>query len=89
MVRLIVKNITGGNTSQEEATLLKHIIYENIDEYIELDFLDMDKIPSTFFFTLFSDLIYNKGRNFIIDRIKIVNLKNPDAYNRMINGTNF
>ena len=84
-----IKNITGGNTSQEEATLLKQIIYENIEEYIELDFLDMDKIPSTFFFTLFSDLIYNKGRNFIIDRIKIVNLKNPDAYNRMINGTNF
>ena len=89
MVRLIGKNITGGKTSQEEATLLKQIIYENIEEYIELDFLDMDKITSTFFFTLFSDLIYNKGRNFIIDRIKIVNLKNPDAYNRMINGTNF
>lgn len=89
MVKLIVKNITGGNTSQDEATLLKQIIYENLEEYIELDFLGMDKIPSTFFFTLFSDLIYNKGRNFIIDRIKITNLKNPDAYNRMINGTNF
>ena len=49
----------------------------------------MDKIPSTFFFTLFSDLIYNKGRNFIIDKIKITNLKNPDAFNRMIKGTNF
>ena len=89
MIKLIVKNITDGNTSQDEATLLKQIIYENIEDYIELDFSGMDKIPSTFFFTLFSDFIYNKNRNFIIDKIKITNLKNPDSYNRMINGTNF
>ena len=60
MVRLIVKNITGGNTSQEEATLLKQIIYENIEEYIELDFLDMDKIPSTFFSHYFQILFIIK-----------------------------
>lgn len=89
MVKIIVKNITGGNTSQDEATLLKQVIYENIEECIELDFIDMDKIPSTFFFTLFSDLIYSKSRSFIINNIKIKNLKNIDSYNRMINGTNF
>ena len=89
MVKLVVKNITDGNTSQDDATLLKQIIHENIGQYIELDFSGIDKIPSTFFFTLFSDLIYNKGRNFIIDKIKITNLKNPDAFNRMIKGTNF
>ncbi|MGM9973298.1 MAG: STAS-like domain-containing protein [Clostridiaceae bacterium] len=89
MLNVKVRDFLGENFGIEDAILLREWIKSNINEKITLDFDDIDKVPSTFFCCLFSDLIYKMGREFIFSNINVKNLSNRNDYNRVVLGTSF
>lgn len=82
-----VKNIIGTNFSCQDAVLLKKDILDGRNDDITLDFSGLGKVPTTFFYNLFSELLYINNRKYISDHIKVKNLANINDYYRVINGT--
>ncbi len=89
MLSIKVKDFLGEGFKIEDAILLREWIKNNIDSKITLDFQDIDKVPSTFFCCLFSELIHKLGREFIFSNINVKNLSNRNDYNRVVLGTSF
>ncbi|AJA47428.1 hypothetical protein CPAST_c13290 [Clostridium pasteurianum DSM 525 = ATCC 6013] len=83
---LNVKNIIGGQFTCEDAILLKSKISNNNDAVV-LDFTGIDEVPTTFFYNLFSDLLYTEDRNKSFQHIKVKNLSDIYNYNRVVQGT--
>lgn len=82
-----VKNVIGENFSCADAVLLKGTFKNATNETIVLDFDGIADVPTTFFYNLFSDMLYTQNRRKSFENIKVKNLVAIDNYNRVINGT--
>lgn len=82
-----VKSIIGTKFSCQDAVLLKEDVLNNKSDDIILDFSGLGEVPTTFFYNLFSELLYINNRKYISDHIKVKNLANINDYYRVINGT--
>ncbi len=89
MKNILVKDIVGREVQPEDAIILKEVIKENLDQPITLDFAEITKVNCSFFSNLFTDLFYDKGRDYIIDNVCVKNLSNQSAYRRVVLGTAF
>lgn len=88
MERVInVKNVIGENFTCADAVLLKSDFKAADYETIVLDFNGINDVPTTFFYNLFSDILYTQNRDKSFKNIKVKNLAAMDNYNRVINGT--
>lgn len=83
---LNVKNIIGGQFTCEDAILLKSNFPDNGDTVV-LDFEGINEVPTTFFYNLFSDLLYTTDRNESFQHIKVKNLSDIYNYNKVVHGT--
>ncbi|MHC1685470.1 MAG: DUF4325 domain-containing protein [Clostridiaceae bacterium] len=84
-----VKDFIGENLNLENAIVLKDIINaSNGEEYI-LDFQGITRVNTTFFLSLFNDVINEKGRDYVLQNFKIVNLNNEQDFYRVLLGTHF
>ncbi|MGL4740494.1 MAG: STAS-like domain-containing protein [Sarcina sp.] len=84
-----VKEYLGENLRAEDAIVLRSVMDSNIENGINLNFEGINKVSTTFLTSLFSDLIYRKGRKQIIDKINVKNLSNKSDYSRVVMGTTF
>jgi hypothetical protein len=82
-----VKNVIGENFTCADAILLKSNFKTSGNETIVLDFSGVSDVPTTFFYNLFSDMLYTQNRSKSFENIKVKNLVTIDNYNRVINGT--
>lgn len=84
-----VKEIIGLNFKCQDAVILRKYIKDNINDKTILDFDGIDHdVPTTFFYTLFSELLYEKDRTYLMEHIEVKNLSNYEDYKRVILGTN-
>ncbi|WP_010239690.1 STAS-like domain-containing protein [Clostridium arbusti] len=83
---LNVKDIIGGQFTCEDAILLKSN-FSNDNDTITLDFTGIDEVPTTFFYNLFSDLLYTTDREKSFQHIKVKNLSDISNYNKVVQGT--
>lgn len=88
MKNIIVKDVVGTNLRPEDAIILSDLLKEELSEKITLDFGD-NKVSSTFFCKLFTDLINTMGRDYIAAHINVKNLSNISDYKRVVLGTAF
>ncbi|MDT8716753.1 STAS-like domain-containing protein [Clostridium sp. 19966] len=89
MEAIKVKEIIGTNFECEDAILLRNYIENSIDKNVVLDFADINTVPTSFLYCLFTNLINSKGRDFIASHIKIKNLENINDFTRVLLGTAF
>lgn len=82
-----VKQVIGADFTCEDAILLKKDVLTNGDVTTVLDFDGISDVPTTFFYNLFSDLLYTSDRKKAFEHIKIKNLINTDNYNKVVLGT--
>ncbi|AAK80628.1 hypothetical protein BJV85_001208 [Clostridium acetobutylicum] len=82
-----VKSMLGDKFSCQDAVVLKYHILKSKGDDITLDFSGLGDVPTTFFYNLFSELLYSNNRNYILDHIKVKNLANMKDYNRVVKGT--
>jgi hypothetical protein len=90
MKEIIVKQITGEEVVATDAIIVKGIIKEVLiskDENIQIDFQGVKGVDSSFMSSVFTDLIYQYGRRYLIDKINVINLQNYDSYGRVVYGT--
>ena len=81
-----VKDIIGTNFTCQDAILLKSQIKSNLTKTVILDFNGINTVPTTFFYTLLSDAIYENGREYLFDHLKVKNLSNSNDYNMVVLG---
>lgn len=90
MERVInVKNIIGENFTCCDAVLLKNAFKSAGNNTVIFDFKDIHDVPTTFFYNLFSDVLYNKNRNNSFENIRVRNLSSIENFNRVVKGTTF
>lgn len=82
-----VKQVIGANFKCEDAILLKKDVLNNGDVTTILDFDGIADVPTTFFYNLFSELLYTSDRNKSFQNIKVKNLLNTENYNKVVQGT--
>jgi len=89
MKEIRVKEIIGSKAVATDAIIIKELIKEPLskDESVKIDFNEVSGIDCLFLSALFTNLICNLGRKFIINHIEAINLKNYDNYNRVVYGT--
>jgi len=89
MKEIRVKEIIGSKAVATDAIIIKELIKEPLskDESVKIDFNEVSGIDCFFLSALFTNLICNLGRKFIINHIEAINLKNYDNYNRVVYGT--
>ena len=73
MLKVMVKDFLGESFAIEDAILLREWLKDNLNENITLDFSEIEKVPSTFFCSLFGDLINKEGRDYIFSHINVKN----------------
>lgn len=83
---IIVKDVLGENFGCQDAILLKGIIKDNIDDNLVLDFSGVGNVPTTFFYTLLSDIICQRDRNYIFQHLIVNNLSNYEDYKMVVLG---
>ena len=83
---LNVLDIIGENFTCQDAILLKGSIKSNLNDLIILDFEGISAVPTTFFYTLLSDVIYDRGREYIFNHLQVKNLSNSDDYKMVVLG---
>lgn len=83
-----VKDIIGVDFTCTDAILLKGSIKSKLNDTVILDFNGLNKVPTTFFYNLLSDVIYENGRQYIFDHVKVKNLTNHSDYNMVLLGAN-
>lgn len=88
-MRINVKELLGENINVEDAIILRDYIENNIEGNIELDFIGIDRISTTFLTCLFTDMINKLGRENLISKINVKNLSNYTDYSRVVVGTTF
>lgn len=84
-----VKDFIGENLNLENAIVLKDIINASNSEECVLDFEGISKVNTTFFLSLFNDVINEKGRDYVLSNFKIINLNNEQDFYRVLLGTHF
>lgn len=82
-----VKQVIGTDFTCEDAILLKKDVLADGDVTTILDFDGISDVPTTFFYNLFSELLYTSDRKKSFERIKIKNLLNTDNYKKVVFGT--
>lgn len=82
-----IKSRIGNKFECQDAILLKSELLANLSDNIILDFSGIDYVPTTFFYNLFSELLYINERKDILNHIKVKNLSNVDDYNKVVYGT--
>jgi hypothetical protein len=82
-----VKKVIGEEFSCEDALLLKRDILNSKDAVTVLDFDGISDVPTTFFYNLFSELLYTSNRTEAFEKIKVKNLITMDNYNKVVLGT--
>lgn len=88
-MRINVKELLGEKINVEDAIILRDYIENNIEGNIELDFIGIDRISTTFLTCLFTDMINKLGRENLISKINVKNLSNYTDYSRVVVGTTF
>lgn len=83
-----VREFLGESLGMEDAILLRETI-RNSNDIVTLDFEGFDRVPSTFFISLFQDLINEQGRDAIFNSISVKNLTNKNDFSRVVMGTTF
>ena len=73
-------------TCQDAILLKKQLNFMNFNTVV-LDFDGLNKVPTTFFYTLLSDAIYENGREFLSEHLKVKNLSNPEDFKMVLLGT--
>ncbi len=84
-----VRDFLGANFETEDAIVLRNYIKQNIDNKIILDFSDINKVSTLFLCCLFTDLINEEGRDYIVSHVNVKNLSNSTDYRRVVLGTAF
>lgn len=82
-----VKQVIGADFTCEDAILLKKDMIADGDNTTVLDFDGISDVPTTFFYNLFSDLLYTYDRSEAFKHIKVRNLLNTDNYKKVVYGT--
>ena len=83
-----VREFLGENFGIEDAIFLRESIKDS-EEAVVLDFEGLDRVPSTFFISLFQDLINERGREAIFNNVSVKNLTNSRDFSRVVMGTTF
>lgn len=83
-----VREFLGENFGIEDAIFLREAIKDS-EESVVLDFEGLDRVPSTFFISLFQDLINERGREAIFNNVSVKNLTNSRDFSRVVMGTTF
>ncbi|WP_297631631.1 DUF4325 domain-containing protein [uncultured Clostridium sp.] len=83
-----VREFLGENFGIEDAIFLREVIKDSND-VVTLDFEGFDRVPSTFFISLFQDLINEQGREAIFNSVSVKNLTNTSDFSRVVMGTTF
>lgn len=83
-----VREFLGENFGIEDAIFLREEI-RNSNGIVTLDFEGLDRVPSTFFISLFQDLINEQGRDAIFNQVSVKNLTNQRDFSRVVMGTTF
>lgn len=89
MKEIMVKEVLGAKIRPEDAIILKEMIDGYLDDNIILDFSDMKNIPCSFFTSLLTEMMYKRGRNNVIEHLKVKNLTNQKAFSRILLGTSY
>lgn len=89
MKNILVKDFIGETIQVEDAVLIKSVIKDNLDENIILDFEGTREVPISFFASLLYDMMYTKGRDYVMEHLGVKNLSNMCDFNRVIKGTAF
>lgn len=82
-----VKKTIGDNFSCQDALLLKRELMDNLKGNVVLDFAGVNYVPTTFFYNLFSDLLYINERKDLLTHVTVKNLSNIEDYNKVVYGT--
>ncbi|WP_027632482.1 STAS-like domain-containing protein [Clostridium hydrogeniformans] len=92
-MEVLVKSVIGIDFDSEDAIVLREFLRDLLNEEtrdeVILDFSDIDRVPTTFFCSLLTDLINTKGRDYIINKLGVKNLSNSRDYRRVLLGTAF
>ncbi|MBC8063076.1 MAG: STAS-like domain-containing protein [Clostridiaceae bacterium] len=83
---LNVLEIVGEDFTCQDAILLKSSIKSNLNDIVILDFQGIGTVPTTFFYTLLSDAIYDRGREYIYNHLQVKNLSNFNDYKMVVLG---
>lgn len=86
---VLVKDFVGASFTKEDAIVLRELIRDNLDQKVHLDFSDIDRVPTTFFWCLLTDLFNENGREYVLDKINVKNLSNQRDFRRVALGTAF
>ena len=84
---LNVLDIIGRDFTCQDAIVLKSSIKSKLNDVVILDFQGISSVPTTFFYTLLSDAIYDKGREYIFNHLQVKNLSNAQDYKMVVLGT--
>ena len=88
-MNVLVKEFVGASFTKEDAIVLREFIRDNLDKKVQLDFSDIDRVPTTFFWCLLTDLFNENGREYVLDKINVKNLSNQRDFRRVTMGTAF
>ena len=82
-----IKETIGVSPICEDALLIKREVMNNLQDVVILDFEGVHEVSTTFFYCLFSELLYNSNRNYILQHVQVKNLSNEDSFKRVVKGT--
>ena len=82
-----IKKIIGEKPICEDALLIKREVMNNLQGLVVLDFDGVHEILLMFFYCLFSELLYNSDRNYILSHVEVKNLTNEDVFRMVVRGT--
>ncbi|MDP4144578.1 MAG: STAS-like domain-containing protein [Bacillota bacterium] len=82
-----IREVLGENLICEDALIIKRDLMNHLNDSVVLDFTGTKDVPTTFFYTLFSDLLYSDNRSYIFNNVKVKNLSNLNDYNKVVTGT--
>ncbi|QGU96276.1 DUF4325 domain-containing protein [Clostridium bovifaecis] len=89
MKEIMIKDVLGTNVKLEDAIILKRMMDLYIDNSIVLDFENIKDVSCAFFATLLTELFCKKGREYVLSHLKVKNLTNTKAFDRVAYGTSF
>lgn len=89
MTSIKVKDYIGNHLKAEDAILLRDVVKQNLKQDVLLDFKDVDRVSSTFFYNLLTDIMYKEGRDYVANHVDVKNLSNIKDFRRVLFGTAF
>ncbi|MCY6354586.1 STAS-like domain-containing protein [Clostridium sp. ZS2-4] len=89
MREIMVKEVLGTDIKPEDAIILKEMVESYLDDNITLDFIDLQNVSCAFLSNLLMEMMYKRGRKHVIEHLKVKNLTNEKAFNRILLGTSY